>query len=733
MRRTPPAWIAVALALAATGAPAAPGVAQVPELTVERIFGTQELQSDLVSLEWRPDGRHYTTIELDADGNTDLVRVAAITGRREVLVRGRDLVPPGAREPIEIEAYAFSADGSKLLLFTNSVRVWRRHTKGTYYVWTLQTRTLTPISTRAGYQMFAKLAPDGRSVAFVREHNLYLTDLATGAERALTTDGDENIINGTTDWVYEEELDLSDAFRWSPDGRRIAFWRFDQTPIRPFYLLDELPLYPELKPVRYPKAGMENSKVRIGVMEVASGAVTWIDPGTSEDGYIARMDFAGSPNEVWFQWLNRHQNRMELKMADVRTGESRTVTTDADSAWLDVHEPIWLEGGKRFLLLSERDGYAQLTLYDRDGTLVRKVTTGAWDVLDVYGVDEKAGVVYFTGAADGPLGRPLYRIGLDGKGFRRISSAPGTHDVLFNPTFTLYVDVTSRAGAPPVQSLRSADGSLVRSLAANPDLDETLLGLGLRSPEFLKVPLGNGVELNAYVIKPPDFDPSKRYPLVVYVYGGPGSQTVTDAWGGDRYLWHQVLARKGFLVASVDNRGTGARGVAFKKVTYLRLGQIESEDQIAAARYFASLPYVDPERIGIWGWSYGGTMAALCLLRGDGVFKTAIAVAPVTDWRLYDTIYTERFMRTPKENPDGYARGAVVTYADRLRGSLLLVHGTGDDNVHAQNTIQLVQRLEEANRQFDLRLYPNKTHSISGSAARVNLFTWMTAYLEENL
>lgn len=661
------------------------------------------------------------------------MRVTAISGRKEVLVRGSDLVPAGAREPIEIESYAFSADESKVLIFTNSVRVWRYPTKGTYYVWDLRARKLTPVSARPGYQMFAKFSPDGRFVAFVREHNLYLTDLASGAERALTTDGDANVINGTSDWVYEEELDLRDGFRWSPDGRRIAFWRFDQSAIRPFYLIDELTLYPELLPVRYPKAGTENSEVRLGVIELATDSVVWIDLGPEKDVYIARMDFASSPDSIWFMRLNRHQNRMDLLMAEVRTGRSRLVMTDRDSAWLEVHDPIWIEDGRRFLYLSERDGYAQLYLYDRDGTLVRKVTTGAWDVLDVYGVDERAKVVYFTGAADGPLSRPLYRVGLDGRGFRRITPATGTHRVEFNPTFTLYSDVFSRAGVPPVQTLRAADGSLVRTLASNPALDQEVVALGLRPPEFLKVPLEDGVELNAYLIRPPDFDPSKRYPLVLYVYGGPGSQTVVDAWGGDRYLWHQMLAREGYLVASVDNRGTGARGSAFKKVTYLRLGQVECDDQIAAARHFASLPYVDAERIGIWGWSYGGYMAALCLLRGDGVFKTAISVAPVTDWRLYDTIYTERFMRTPRENPQGYERGAVLTYVDRLKGNLLLVHGTGDDNVHPQNTMQLVHRLAESNQQFDLRLYPNQTHSIAGPTARVNLFTLLTEYLRERL
>ncbi len=401
-----------------------------------------------------------------------------------------------------------------------------------------------------------------------------------------------------------------------------------------------------------------------------------------------------------------------------------------------MQEPIWIDGGKRFLYLSERDGYAHLYLYERGGSLVRQVTKGSWDVLEVHAVDERSRAVYFAAAIEGPLTRPLYRIGLDGRNLRRISAEPGTHEVSFNPTATLYVDEYSRAGAPPVQTLHRADGRKIRTVADNAELRRKVEALGLRPPEFLQVPAADGTELNAYLIKPPDFDPRKRYPLLIYVYGGPGFQTVVDAWGTgrpDRYLWHQLLARKGYVVASVDNRGTGARGAEFKKQTYLRLGQLESDDQIAAARYFASLPYVDPSRIGIWGWSYGGYMSLLSLFRGEDAFKAAISVAPVTDWRLYDTIYTERYMRTPQENPDGYDRGAPLTYADRLDGNLLVIHGTGDDNVHAQNTVQLVQRLEEAGKQFDMRLYPNKTHAIAGRTTRVNLYDYMTRWLLENL
>ena len=722
----------VALAVLLAGSLVAQAT-QAPVLTVHSIWGTREFASDLVSPTWTKDGAAYTTIETDSAGHTDLYRVDAVSGRKERLVRGADLVPPGAALPVAIEEYRFSSDGTRLLIFTNSARVWRQSTKGTYYVWDLPARRLIPVSAQPGYQMFAKLSPDGRMAAFVRANNIYVTDLTTGAETAVTADGNDNVINGTSDWVYEEELDLRDAFRWSADGRRIAFWRLDQTAIRPFYLLNADSLYPELVPVRYPKAGMPNSEVKIGIVDLASRQTTWVDLGGDKDIYVAAMDFAGSSNEIWLTRLNRHQNRLDLLLADTQRGASRVIMTDRDSAWVDHNQPRWIDGGKQFLFVSERDGYDQVYLFNRDGSLVRRVTPGGWDVLQVYGVDEKKRVLYCSGAIDGPLRRPLVRIGLDGQSLTRISPEPGSHGIEFDPTFQLYVDTYSRAGIPPVQTLRRADGTLVRTLADNIALAAKVAGLALARPEFTTIKTADGVELNAWIIKPQGFDPSHRYPLLMNVYGGPGSQTVTDSWGGANYLWHQMLARDGYLVASVDNRGTGGRGARFMKMTYLHLGRYESADQIASARWFAAQPYVDPDRIGIWGWSYGGYMSSLSMFRGAGVFKAALAVAPVTDWRLYDTIYTERYMRTPLENPAGYAEGAPLAYADSLKGHFLLVHGTGDDNVHFQNSVRLVERLEAANRQFDMRIYPNKTHSIAGGTTRENLYGLFTSWLKAHL
>jgi dipeptidyl-peptidase-4 len=703
-----------------------------PPLTVHNVFGTRDFANDLVEIQWMRDGGAYTILESNSS-ETDLYRVDALSGDRTLLVRGRDLVLPEGGEPIEVESYQFSRGGAQLLIFTNSLRVWRQNTKGTYYVWDFAAKRLIPVSRKPGYQMFAKFSPDGRLVGFVRDNNIFVTDLATGAETALTTDGGENVINGTSDWVYEEELDLRDAFRWSPDGQRIAFWRLDQSVIRPFYLVNADSLYPALVPVRYPKAGTPNADVRIGVVELATRRTTWVDLGADRDIYVAAMDFADSPTDLWLTRLNRHQNRLDVLLGDVRSGAARVIMTDTDSAWVDAHRPLWFNGGKEFLFESERDGYAHLYLYTRAGTLVRRVTPGDWDVLAEYGVDEKTRAVYFTGAIDGPLARPVLRIGLDGKGLTRISTEPGTHSPEFDSAHRWYVDTYSRAGVPPVEVLRFADGKAVRTIADNHVLAGKVAALDLTPPEFTKLRTSEGLELNALMIKPRDFDATKRYPLLLYVYGGPGSQTVRDVWGGPSYLWYEMLARDGYLIASVDNRGTGARGARFKKITYLRLGRYESADQIAAARSIGGLPYVDASRIGIWGWSYGGYVASRTLFLGGGVFKAGMAVAPVTDWRFYDTIYTERYMLTPAENPDGYEESSSMMYADSLKGRFLLVHGTGDDNVHFQNSVRLVQRLERANKQFDMRIYPNKTHSISGGNTSENLFGLLTDWLKRNL
>lgn len=727
--------LAVGLGLVVAAVSPAPAQ-QAQPLTLERIFASSEFRvGGLAPRQWLRDGERYSTVTFDSQTNTtDLWIESARTGEKTRIIDGSTLIPEGRDQPIPIEGYRWSDDESKLLIYTNAQQVWRQATKGIYYVYDLSTRRLTPVSTVEGWQQFAKFSPDGTKVGFVRDNNLFVTDLATGRETQLTHDGSETIINGTFDWVYEEELGLRDGWRWSPDGKRIAFWRLDQSPVKTFYMIDELGLYAQTIPLRYPKAGEANSIARIGVIELADGKVTWIDTGEDTDVYLARMEWAASPTELVVQRLNRHQNRIDVLMADARTGKTRLLFAETSDTWVDVdNDMTWIKGGKQFLWTSDRDGYNHLYLYNRDGSLVRQITKGPWDVIGYYGIDEKNDWIYFSASEKSPLERHLYRVRLNGKGFQRITSEPGTHAVNMNSGLRYYIDTYSRAGTPPTMRLHQIDGKPIRTLVDNSEVTKKVAEAGLRAPEFFTFKTSDGVELNGWMIKPADFEPSRKYPVLMYVYGGPGSQTVVDSWGGNRYLWHQLLAQNGFIVVSIDNRGTGARGSAFKKVTYLNLGKWETHDQIEGARYLASLPYVDASRIGIWGWSYGGYMTALTMMKGGDLFRAGIAVAPVTDWKLYDTIYTERFMRTPQENPEGYSQGAPVEQVEGLTGRLFVIHGTADDNVHFQNAVQLASALQKAGKQFDFMLYPNKNHSISGGNTSLHLYTLMTEWLEKNL
>ncbi|HEX5724181.1 MAG TPA: DPP IV N-terminal domain-containing protein [Longimicrobiaceae bacterium] len=706
------------------------------ELSVERIFGSGDFRlQSLPALHWMNDGQRFSFVQADSSGATDLWIEDARTGRRTRVVEGRALMLTDQTRPIEIEDYAWSADERKLLIYTNSQPVWRQNTKGHYYVLELAGGRLTPVSTRPGWQQFAKFSPDGTRVGFVRDNDLHVTDLATGSETRLTRDGSETVINGTFDWVYEEELGVQDGWRWSPDGTRIAFWQIDQSAVKTFYWInDTRDVYAEPVSLRYPKAGSANPTARVGVVALAGGDVRWMDTGADREVYLARLEWAESPGELVIQRLNRHQNRLDVLLADAATGRSRVLFTESDPAWVDVDEDLrFVNGGRQLLWTSERDGHNHLYLYNRDGTLARQLTRGAWEVVQVTAVDGRGGWVYFTATEEGPAQRQLYRVRLDGSGFAQVSTEPGTHNVLMADGSPFYLDAHSRAGVPPLTRLHTAAGEPVRTLVDNTRVRDLLAGAGLGAQEFFTFRTSDGVELNGWMIKPPGFDPSRKYPVVLYVYGGPGSQTVVDSWGGSRYLFHQMLAQKGYIVASVDNRGTGGRGREFEKVTYLNLGQYEARDQIEAAQWLARQPYVDAARLGIWGWSYGGYMTALTMMQPSSPFKAGISVAPVAHWGLYDTIYTERYMRTPQENPEGYRRSAPTENAANLRGELLLVHGTGDDNVHFQNSVQLADRLQAAGKQFTFMAYPNRTHSISGGRTSLHLYTMLANWLEQNL
>lgn len=752
--RFPPSLrgLSASLLLAATAVlPAAGQQADPALLTVQRIYGSPDFRPESFGPARWLDGASYTTLEAAAGRGRDIVRYDAASGARTVLVPASALIPPGRDQPLEIEDYSWSPGQRQLLVFTSSRQVWRLNTRGDYWVLDRASGALRQLGRFAppSTLMYAKFSPDGSRVGYVVENDLYVEDVATGTVTRLTRDGSRTIINGNFDWVYEEELGLHDGWRWSPDGRRIAYWQLNAEGVRDFLLIRNTDsVYSQAVPIQYPKAGEQNSAARIGVVDAAGGETVWLRfEGDPRNTYLARMDWAASSDELLVQRLNRLQNANQVVLADVRTGAVRTLFVDRDSAWVDVSDTrsfppgelgvVWVNRGRAFTFVSERDGWRHVYLASRDGGDLRLLTPGNFDVLDVVGVDEAGGWLYYIASPDNPTQRYLWRTRLDGRGrAERLSPAgqAGTHGYSPAPGLRFAFHTWSKFGTPPATALVALPAHReVRVLAGNAQLRERVAALKTGEAEFLQVPGADGATLNAWLMKPADFDPARRYPVLFFVYGGPGSQTVRDAWGGAQHLWHLMLTQRGYLVASVDNRGTGARGAEFRKVIYGQLGVVETRDQIAAAQAFARFPFVDPGRLGIWGWSYGGFMSLNGLFLGADVYRMAISVAPVTHWKFYDTIYTERYNGLPQDNAAGYDAGSPLTYVDRLRGDLLLVHGSGDDNVHYQNSEALINALIAANRPFAMMQYPDRNHSISGGMTSVHLRELMLRYLDEKL
>ena len=738
------------------------------ELTLEDLFASSTFRGEsFQGGRWAEEGPIIRYIKGVPDGEaTHLVSYNLETGEETRLIDGTNLYAEDVDRLIQIEDYAYSPDESRVLIYTDSKRVWRLNTKGYYYLYDLNTKELTPISPRGrGYQMFAKFSPDGERVAFVRKRDLFMVNLSSMEETRLTSSGAEgSIINGTADWVYEEEFGLRDGWAWSPDSRHIAFFQLNEADVQEFAMADLRGQYPEMERFRYPKAGEENSEIHVGVIDVNTKERAFFDTGTWQAGgdsleYIPQMGWTPTVDgayRVWMFRMNRDQNKMDLLYGHPETMDVQTVLEEQENTWIsvqtgftdmDVGKLNYLDDGRHFVWVSETDGYRHLYLYQNDGTFVRQLTSGSWDVTDFQGIDEEQGRIYFTATRKSPLERHLYRkdvslAATESNGRRaepvRITRKPGWHAANMSSDLRYYIDTWSRASVPPVVALHENNGERLKVLESNRALKKRLAKYNLPKPEFFTLQGASGTELNAYIVKPNDFDPDKEYRLLMYVYGGPGSQTVRNAWGGSRMLWHTYLAREhDILVVSVDNRGTGGRGKAFKSATYRRLGTLEARDQIAAARQLADRPYVDPDRIGMWGWSYGGYLTLMSMLTGEGpqTFNLGMAVAPVTDWRLYDTIYTERYMSTPQKNEAGYEESAPVNYAGNLREEqdLLLVQGDMDDNVHFQNVIQMTTALQEAGKQFEMMVYPGRDHGIYGGNTRLHLFTKLTNFLEENL
>ena len=745
----------LALALSSTRALAQADSAS--RLTLDRIFNTREFEARRVSsMRWTADGKGYTTLQRASGGRggRDLVRYDAASGKRDVLVSAARLVMPNG-EPLEVQNYQWSANGKRLLIFTNGQRVWRQETRGDFYVIDVASgapRKLGGSSAAPSTLMFAKFSPDGGRVAYVRANNLYVEDVRTGAITPLTTDGSHNIINGTFDWVYEEELNLRDGFRWSPDGKRVAYWQLDDSGVGDFLLINDTDsLYSFTTSVQYPKAGTTNSSGRVGVVSASGGVTQWIAvPGAPRDFYIARLDWAGSADEVVLQQLDRRQHTLKVMLGDARTGAARTVLTEHDSTWVDVVDDVrWLDAGKRFTWVSERDGWRKLYSVSRDGSSIRALTTGTFDLQNpgsafgapfVVGLDSAAGWIYFTASPDAPTELYLYRSRLDGTGTaERVTPAgeAGTHQYQVAPGAQFALHTFSTFTSPPVYEIvRLPSHVVVRTLADNAELRAKLATLVRGKTQFVRVPTRDGTLLDAWVMTPSNFDPAKKYPVLFNVYGEPAGQTVIDEWPGGDYLWHLMLTQQGYIVASIDNRGTPApRGRAWRRSIYGAIGVLASADQADGVRALAKqFPYIDSTRVGVWGWSGGGSTTLNLMFRAPDLYKVGMAVAPVPDEQLYDTIYQERYMGLPQENADGYKRGSSLTYAANLRGDLLVVHGSGDDNVHYQGTERLINALVVANRPFTMMAYPNRSHCIcEGAGTTLHVYSLLTRYLTEHL
>jgi dipeptidyl-peptidase 4 len=734
--------------------PAQAQIAGTSPLTVERIFGTRDFAvENFGPIRWLDDST-YTTVEPSASGRgTDLVKTDAATGRTTVLVAADVLRPQGSADPLEIEEYDWSADRAKLLIFTNSARVWRENTRGDFWVLDIATKRLRKLGgpdAKPSTLQFAKFSPDGRRVGYVREHNIYVESLDDGRMTPLTTDGSTTIINGTFDWVYEEELSMRDGFRWSPDGQRIAYWQLDASGVRDFLLINNTDsLYSFTIPVQYPKAGTTNSSARIGVVSVNGGATTWMQvPGDPRNNYLARMDWAANSTELVMQQLNRRQNQNTFWIGTAATGAVRTLFVERDSAWIDIYDDHtdwgpgpslhWLPDNSAFVYLSERDGWRHAWLVSRDGTM-RLITRGTYDAMKIRKIDLKGGWLYFDASPSRATQMFLWRTRLDGTGEpQRLTpaAARGTHDYDIGPDAKWAIHTGSSWGTPPVIELvRLPSHTVARTMVSNERVASAVKSVRAGEVEFFQADVGGGVKLDAWLMKPPDFDPSKKYPVLFYVYGEPWSQTVVDSYGGRRWLWHVMLTQQGYIVASVDNRGTpGPRGRAWRKALHNQIGALRVRDQSAAARAIAQRPYVDSTRFAVWGWSGGGSSTLLLMFRAPELYKVGMSVAPVADVRNYDTIYQERYVGLPQVDSAAYRDASAIHFADGLRGDLLVVHGTGDDNVHYQGTEQLVNALVARNKPFSMMAYPNRTHSINeGPGTTVHLYNLLARYLQEHL
>ena len=713
-----------------------PAIAQSKKsISLDDIWGRNAgtfSQRTVASVNWMKSGGFYTTLDAGKIQKFSIVSGQAV----ETLFDERQATSSGITK-ISIDGYQLSSDERKLLITTQEEAIYRRSSKAEFYVYDLTIKKLALLS-KGGKQQYATFSPDGKRVAFVRDNNLFAVDLLTGTETKLTTDGKRNaIINGGADWVYEEEFSMARAFEWSPDSRRLAWIRFDESRVPEYDMQLWGSLYPVEYRFKYPKAGEANAQVSVWIADVSTGKKIQAQTGAETDIYLPRIQWTKKSNLLSVRRMNRLQNKLDLLHINATTGQTITVLSETSTTYVDLEftdDLTYLNDGKSFVWSSERTGYKHLYRYDMGGKLIGPITSGTFEAFSVAGIDEKNQAVYYLSTEDSPLERQLYRIGLDGQNKQKLTALPGTYTANFSPDFSYYLLYHTSVNSPTMVSLRDTKTTNdLRVLESNEGLKTRLATYTIAPKQFFQTKAADGTNLNAWMIRPSAFDSTKRYPVLMFVYGGPGSQTVKNDWDSRDFFWYQTLAQKGYIIVSVDGRGTGARGTAFRTATYAQLGKLETDDQIAVARSLKTLPYIDPNRVGIWGWSYGGYMTALCMTLGADVFKAGMSIAPVTNWRFYDSIYTERYLKRPQDNAAGYDDNSPVTHAAKLRGPYLLVHGTGDDNVHFQNSIAFENALIAAGKQFQSFYYPNRNHGIYGGNTRLHLYTMMTDFIEKNL
>ncbi|MEP1035301.1 S9 family peptidase [Ekhidna sp.] len=695
------------------------------KITVEQATDGTFSPRSVRSLNWMNDGQYYSALS-----DNKIIKYSVRTGDEVETIADGDALD------LKIASYSFSDDESLVLIMTDRTSIYRRSYTAVFYLYDRNSKSVLKLSD--GRQSYATLSPDNSKVAFTRDNNLFYLDLSSGDEVAVTNDGKFNfIINGSTDWVYEEELSLTQAFAWSPDSKRLAYYRMDESGVREYnlQLWKDGANYPEDYRYKYPKAGEKNSIVEIYTYELSNGKKVKADIGSETDVYIPRIYWTKNGELLAIQRLNRLQNQLDILHVDAKDGSSKVVLTDKSDTFIDFtfcDDLTYLENEKQFIFSSERSGFKHFYLYNMDGSLVNQITRGNYEARSLVGLDQKKKVLYYSSTEDSPLELHLYSVSFAGKGKKKLTNDSGRHFTNMSDDCSYYMDYHSSAAKPLSVSLYQTKGNqVVKVMEDNSKLEANVNAYGFAEKEFFQVTNDNGDQLNGFFLKPEDFDENQEYPLLIFQYSGPGSQNVSNSWGGGHFVWHQYLAQNGYIVAVIDTRGTGYRGEAFKKVTYKQLGKYETEDLISAANTLGSYPYIDKNRMGIWGWSYGGYMSSLCILKGNDVFKTAIAIAPVTTWRYYDTIYTERYLQRPQDNPGGYDDNSPNTHADKLKGNFLLVHGTGDDNVHFQNSVALQEELLNAGKQFDSFYYPDKTHGLGGR--RGHLYQMMTKFIMEKL